>query len=530
MGQYFNPGNESFKRALNSQIYVDKSGIIGFTNSILNTEQSFVAVSRARRFGKSMAMGLMAAYYSKGCDSRDLFKGLKAETLPDFETELNKNNVIKVDLQAFRSFAHNEMRQEDGFRYMQTEVIRELRDVYPDIVKVDDISLPTVLNRINEKTGDQFIVFIDEWDAIFREDKNNKQLQEDYIQFLRGMFKSENAKSFIKMAYLTGILPIKKYGTQSALNNFKEYTMVAPKKLAEYIGFSEEEVEKLCEQYEMDFEECKRWYNGYSFSRAKAIYNPNSVVEAMFNQEYGSYWTKTDTFEVLRDYISMNMDGLKDSIIEMLVGKQIPLDPISFQNDMVTFSSSDDVLTLLVHLGYLAYNDATKKVRIPNREIAEEFAAAVKNSKYWGDIAVAIKKSDSLIDSIIEGDAEAVAKQLELVHSTQASILTYNNENSLACAINIAFYTAFRFYSIFRELDSGKGFADMVYIPRPGCEYPALLIELKYNNDVDSAIKQIKEKRYTGRLTHYLDNLLMVGINYDKETKKHSCVIEAPGC
>ena len=530
MGQYFNPGNESFKRALNSQIYVDKSGIIGFTNSILNTEQSFVAVSRARRFGKSMAIGLMTAYYSKGCDSKELFKGLKAEQLPSFEKELNNSNVIRVDLQAFRNFAHNERRQEDGFYYMQTEVIRELSEAYPDIVKPDEISLPTVLNRINAKTGDQFIIFIDEWDAIFREEKNNKQLQDDYIQFLRSMFKSENAKRFIKMAYLTGILPIKKYGTQSALNNFKEYTMVAPKKLAEYIGFSEEEVKNLCEQYGMDFEECKRWYNGYSFSRAKAVYNPNSVVEAMFNQEYGSYWTKTDTFEVLRDYISMNMDGLKDSIIEMLVGRSIPLDPISFQNDMVTFNSSDDVLTLLVHLGYLAYDGKNETARIPNQEIALEFAAAVKTNEYWGDIAVAIKKSDALIKSVINGDADAVAKQLELVHSTQASILTYNNENSLACAINIAFYTAFKYYSIFRELDSGKGFADMVYIPRPGCEFPALLIELKYNSEVDSAMRQIKEKRYTGRLTHYLDNLLMVGISYDKESKKHSCVIEAPGC
>ena len=526
MGQYFNPGNESFKRALNSQIYVDKSGIIGFTNSVLNSEQAFVAVSRARRFGKSLALGLLTAYYSKGCDSRELFNGLNAEKLANFESELNKNNVIHVDLQAFRCFARNEKRKEDGFYYMQTEVIRELRDVYPDIVNADDISLPTVLNRINEKTGESFIVFIDEWDCIFREDKNNKELQDDFINFLMGMFKSENAKKFIKLAYITGILPIKKYGTQSALNNFKEFTMVSPDQLTEYVGFTENEVKALCQRFNMDFEECKRWYDGYSFVDIKSIYNPNSVVEAMLRHRFNSYWTKTDTYEVLRDYINMNMDGLKDSVIDMLGGKSIVIDPISFQNDMVTFESSDDVLTLLVHLGYLAYNDATRKVRIPNREIAEEFAAAVKNNKYWGDIAVAIKKSDSLIDSIIEGDAEAVAKQLQLVHSTQASILTYNNENSLACAINIAFYTAFRFYSIFRELDTGKGFADMVYIPRPGCDYPALLIELKYNEDVDSAIKQIKEKRYNGRLSHYLDNLLMIGISYDKYTKNHTCKIE----
>ncbi len=526
MGFYFNPDNDGFKQALRSQIYVDKTGMIGFINSILNTEQKFAAVSRARRFGKSMATKLLIAYYSKGCDSRELFKGLKAETLPSFESELNKSNVIMIDFQEHFSSAKGNNEPEKVLERMQKKLIQEIHESYPEIVSGEENFLPDVLEKVNKATNEQFIVIIDEWDCLFREAKNNIELQNKYINFLRAMFKGYMADKVIKLAYLTGILPIKKYGTQSALNNFKEYTMVSPDQLTEYVGFTEDEVKALCQRFDMNFEECKRWYDGYSFINIKSVYNPNSVVEAMLRHRYNSYWTKTDTYEVLRDYINMNMDGLKDSIIGMLVGKSVVIEPISFQNDMVTFESSDDVLTLLVHLGYLAYNDATKRVRIPNREIAEEFAVAVKNNKHWGDIAVAIKKSDSLIDSIIEGDADAVAKQLELVHSTQASILTYNNENSLACAINIAFYTAFRFYSIFRELDSGKGFADMVYIPRPGCEYPALLIELKYNSDVDSAMKQIKEKRYKGRLSHYLDNLLMIGINYDKETKKHTCVIE----
>ena len=530
MGQYFNPGNESFKRALNSQIYVDKSGIIGFTNRILNTEQSFVAVSRARRFGKSMATDLLAAYYSKGCDSKELFKGLKAETLPDFEKELNKSNVICVDMQGFRSFAHNEGRPGEGLSYMQTEVIRELKAVYPDSVFDDDNSLPTVLNRINEKTGESFIIIIDEWDCVFREEKNNKKAQDDYISFLRAMFKSAQSKKFIKLAYLTGILPIKKYGTQSALNNFKEYTMVSPGPLAEYVGFREEEVKDLCKRFNMNFEECRRWYDGYSFSKAKSIYNPNSVVEAMLREEYGSYWTKTDTYRVLADYIGMNIDGLKDDIISMLAGKRCRINPIYFQNDMVTINSKDDVMTLLVHLGYLAFDEMTNKVYVPNREIAAEFAASVAAQKHWGDIAKAIRNSEDLIDAILENNPDFIAKQLDIVHEDESSVLTYNNENSLACAINIAFYTAFKYYSQFRELDTGKGFADIVYIPRPGCDYPVLLMELKFNDDVDSAIRQIKEKRYNGRLTYYLDNLVLVCINYDKQTKKHRCVIEAPNC
>ena len=526
MGQYFNPGNISFQSALNSQIYVDKTGLIGFTNSILDTEQKFAAVSRARRFGKSMATDLLAAYYSKGCDSRALFKGLKAESLPDFEKELNKSNVICVDIQGFRSFAQNEGRPGKELSYMQSEVIRELKSAYPEYVLENDNSLPTVLNRINENTGENFIIIIDEWDCVFREEKNNKQAQEDYINFLRAMFKSAQSKKFVKLAYLTGILPIKKYGTQSALNNFKEYTMVSPDQLAEYVGFTEAEVKSLCERFDMDFEECRRWYDGYSFETQKSVYNPNSVVEAMLRHKFNSYWTKTDTYEVLRDYIGMNIDGLKNDIISMLAGKRCRIDPVNFQNDMVSINNKDDVMTLLVHLGYLAFDESTNKVYIPNREIAAEFATSVKEQKHWGDIAKAIRNSEDLIDAILENDTDFIAKQLDIVHEDESSVLTYNNENSLACAINIAFYTAFRYYSIFRELDTGKGFADMVYIPRPGCEYPALLLELKYNDNVDSAIKQIKEKRYTGRLTHYLDNLLMVGINYDKQTKQHTCTIE----
>ena len=526
MGMYFNPSNDGFKQALRSQIYVDKTGLIGFTNSILDTEQKFAAVSRARRFGKSMAAKLLIAYYSKGCDSRELFRGLKAETLPSFESELNKNNVITFDVQNFRSFAKITGDGSETLANIQREIIAELREAYPEYVSDSDISLPETLYKISAKTNEKFIIIIDEWDCVFREEKNNKQAQDEYINFLRAMFKGQQAESFVKMAYITGILPIKKYGTQSALNNFKEYTMVSPGPLAEYVGFREEEVKDLCKRFNMDFEECRRWYDGYSFEQAKSIYNPNSVVEAMLSHEYGNYWTKTDTYRVLADYIGMNIDGLKDDIISMLAGKKCRIDPIYFQNDMVTINSKDDVMTLLVHLGYLAFDEMTSKVYVPNREIAAEFAASVAAQKHWGDIAKAIRNSEDLIDAILENNPDFIAKQLDIVHEDESSVLTYNNENSLACAINIAFYTAFKYYSQFRELDTGKGFADIVYIPRPGCQYPALLMELKYNDDVDSAIKQIKEKRYNGRLTHYLDNLLMIGINYDKETKKHTCVIE----
>ena len=526
MGMYFNPSNDGFKQALNSQIYVDKTGMIGFVNSIINTEQKFAAISRARRFGKSMAAKLLVAYYSKGCDSRALFKGLKTETLLSFESELNKNNVIMIDFQQHFSSAKGKNEPEKVLECMQEKIIKEIYESYPDIVSENDIFLPDVLEKVNKATNEQFIIIIDEWDCLFREAKNNIELQNNYINFLRGMFKGYMADKVIKLAYITGILPIKKYGTQSALNNFKEYTMVSPGPLAEYVGFSEDEVKALCERFNMNFEECKRWYDGYSFAKVASIYNPNSVVEAMLREEYGSYWTRTDTYEVLRDYISMNMDGLKDDITSMLAGNQCYIRTEKFSNDMITFNSKDDVMTLLVHLGYLAFNSETGKVRIPNREIAGEFANAIEDQKYWGELAKAIRLSDDFLDAIIAGKADFVAEQLQRVHSDDASVLQYNDENSLACAIRIAFYTSYKHYTLFRELPTGEGFADIVYIPKKKSEYPAILIELKFNRNADSAIKQIKEKRYTGKLLDYADNLILVGINYGKRSRKHTCKIE----
>ena len=526
MGGFFNPSNDGFKQALRSQIYVDKTGMIGFTNSILDTKQKFIAVSRARRFGKSMATEVLMAYYSKGCDSRELFKGLKAENIPSFESELNKNNVITFDVQNFRSLAKIKGDGSQTLVNIQKEIIAELRQAYPEIINESESSLPETLYSITRATGEKFIIIIDEWDCIFREEKNNKEAQEEYINFLRAMFKGQQAESFVKLAYITGILPIKKYGTQSALNNFKEYTMVSPKQLAEYVGFTEGEVKDLCDKYDMSFDECKLWYDGYSFDGKMSVYNPNSVVEAIFSRQFGSYWTRTDTYEVLRDFISMNMDGLKDDITSMLAGNKVNIDPISFQNDMVSFNSKDDVMTLLVHLGYLAYDGTTGKVRIPNREIEGEFAVAVKNNDYWGELAKAIRLSDDFLDAIIAGKADFVAEQLQRVHSDDASVLRYNDENSLACAIRIAFYTSYKHYTLFRELPTGEGFADIVYIPKKKSEYPAILIELKYNRNADSAIKQIKEKRYTGKLLDYADNLILVGINYGKRSRKHTCKIE----
>lgn len=374
MGMYLNIGNAGFQ-SIRKGLYVDKTGLISFINSTLGTKDKLTCVSRPRRFGKSFATQMLCAYYDKSCDSRELFSDLEIAADPDYETFLNKYDVIYLDITWFISTERN---VKNTVSYLQEQVIEELYSIYPSVEK--ESSLPVMLARISEMTGHRFIIIIDEWDALFGEAKDDTDLQKEYLQLLRGLFKSSLTDKMIEAAYMTGILPIKKYGTQSALTDFREYTMLQPKKLAKYVGFTEDEVKNLCLQYDINFEDTKRWYDGYSFSKMKSVYSPNSVVQAISNEEFGDYWTETETHESLKFYIGLNEDGLKDAIISILSGNRCRINTRTFQNDMSNIKSKDDVLTLLVHLGYLAYDSIRKEVHIPNQEVADEFKNAVEYS------------------------------------------------------------------------------------------------------------------------------------------------------
>lgn len=419
MGIYLNPGNEGFKRVLRSKIYIDKTGLLEYTNSVLDTEQSCICVSRPRRFGKSIAAEMLVAYYDKGCDSKAIFEGRKISENENFMKHLNQYNVIHIDINYVRGQSATGMETVDNIHQF---VIDELNKNYPEAVDDEDCKLPVVLTKITEKYSTKFIIIIDEWDAIFRENKNDEAAQREYINLLRGLFKDAPSKKFLKLAYLTGILPIKKYGTESALNNFDEFTMTNPRRLSEYVGFTEEEVQGLCKEYDMDFEEIKRWYDGYSFARTRHVYNPNSVVKSMLDGECSNYWTSTETYESLKSYISMNFEGLKDAIIQMLAGGKCKVDTDTFENDMVSFKSRDDVLTVLVHLGYLAYDKKTKEVKIPNEEVRAAFSHAIRRSN-WQYVVEAIEKSDELLQATWRGDEQAVAQGIDKVHEANTSIL-----------------------------------------------------------------------------------------------------------
>jgi len=332
---------------------------------------------------------------------------------------------------------------------------------------------------------------------------------------------------YIALAYMTGILPIKKYKTQSALNNFDEYTMLEPDFLAPYIGFTEAEVKALCEQYHKDFAEVKRWYDGYELDGYN-VYNPRAVVSLMLRGSFKSYWTQTGTYESILPLINMDFDGLRSAIIDMLAGESVEVIPYFFQNDMVSFRDKDDVLTLLIHLGYLAYNQKRSQAFIPNEEIRFEFAMATKVNK-WSELISFQKESRALLNAVLDYDTEAVSEMLEKIHNQYTSVIEYHDENSLSSVLTIAFLSTLDYYfKPVRELPTGRGFADFVYIPKPVYreDYPALVVELKWNKFAQTALQQIKEKRYAESLQDYAGKILLVGINYDKKTKKHTCSIE----
>ena len=483
MGIFINTGNVGFQRVRNSE-YIDKSRLISIVNSTLFTERCFSCVTRSRRFGKSMAAKMLCAYYDHSCDSRQLFADLQIASDPQFEKHLNKYPVIYLDITSFVT----RFKDDSIMLHINEEMKADIHEAYPDVPVKDDDDLMALLIRINAKTNEPFIFIIDEWDAICREFKAGTTAMDNYVNWLRRMFKDYAAYRVFAGVYMTGILPVKKYKTESALNNFTEYSMVEPRKMAQFFGFTKDEVRVLATKHNVDFDELEKWYDGYQIGDEPSMFNPNSVMMAVDAGRCRSFWASTGAFAAVADYINMNYEGLKDECY------------------------------------------------MPNREVAGEMANAVRENK-WAPVVTALEQSKQLLMDTLAGDSKAVARAIEAVHDENTSILSYNNENSLACVLSLAYYYAKNDYIVHRErlrvgergsgmLATGKGFADIVLIPRKHVDSPAIVVELKFNQDADTAIAQIKRKQYPAKVMQYADRLLLVGINYNRETKTHECKIE----
>ena len=520
MGTYLNPGNSGFS-GIRNDIYIDKSGLIGLINQTIETPRRLTCISRPRRFGKSFAAQMLCAYYDKTCDSSGLFKDLSIAKERSYATHLNKYDVIYLNM----TDVLGETTVEDLTGFIKRNVVRELQEAYPSLAVVEGFGA-TLVNAV-EAAGNKFIMIIDEWDAPIRENPN---IQREYLEFLRTLFKSSatTAKTFAA-AYMTGILPIKKDGSQSAISDFQEFTMLKPGPFAPYVGFTEEEVQHLCEDGNSDFSEMKAWYDGYSLRGVGSIYNPNSVVKSLLYGDYDSYWTETSSAGSLMNYISRDANGLRKTVAELIGGVEVVVDTKGFSNDLITFRGRDDILTLLIHLGYLAYDESTRKARIPNEEVRLEFVRTIRQDVSL-DTMKRVQESDRLIMDTVHMNAEAVAEQIEKVHIEATNPLNANNENSLRAVIQLAYFSYKDHYMKMEELPTGYGYADIVYLPKQSEMVPALVIELKWDQSADAAIEQIKHRKYPTVLQGYGGDILLVGINYDKDApagqRKYTCKIE----
>lgn len=526
MGNYLNPGNSGFEE-IREGIYVDKSGLIGLMNQTIGTKEKLACVSRPRRFGKSFAAQMLCAYYDKTCDSSSLFEDLEIATDPkyadSYRKHLNQYDVIYLDMTEVIS----ETEASDLVAYIRRNIVQELIEMYPGM-KVSEGFVSTLVNAV-EMTNNKMIMIIDEWDAPIRENRDNPKAQQDYLEFLRSLFKNSRATPKIfATVYMTGILPVKKDGSQSAISDFKEFTMIRPRKFGSYVGFTEEEVRRLCEAYQCDFPKMKHWYDGYAFPNVGPVYNPNSVMEAVRNDDYISYWAETSAAASLMEYISLDFDGLSKTVAELLGGGEVKVDTVGFANDLVTFRNRDDVLTLLIHLGYLAYDEFTGRARIPNQEIRLEFAKTVREVNRDETIR-RVRESDQLILDTVHRNAEAVAAQIEKIHEEEHP-LHYNNEQSLRSVVKRAYFSSGDEYVMLEEVPGGFGYADVIYLPKKGSILPALVVELKWNQSAEGAIEQIKERKYPKAIEGYGGEILLVGISYQKDAqagqRRHSCVIE----
>ena len=526
MGTYLNPNNESFLKLVNSGKYVDKTGLIDLLNHRIDIpDDNFICINRPRRFGKSIAEDMISAYYSKGADSEKLFSPYKIAKTDSFKKCINKFNVLKIDMNACFSFWKAIDSKEKGtfIGYLAEQVGNDFKKQYPDINFGKFNSIGTYIQRVYEETNQTFIIIIDEYDVLVREQVSGEEF-DNYLAFLISLFKNSGLKPAIALAYITGILPIIKDKIQAKLNTFKQYTMIDSGIFSGYIGFTSEEVKELCKKYGCSFTECKAWYDGYKLGEYE-IYNPEAVMQAVQNKSFKSYWSSTSTYEIISDKLQMNFDGVRDDVITMLSGSKVDVDVGMYHNTMSDFKNKHDVFTFLIHLGYLAYDSQNEQCYIPNREIYQEWQRAICEDNNYSETNKIIEASKQLIKDTIAGNEDAVANALDVSHIHVASNRNYNNEDSLSSAIYLAFIYAINNYTIVKEMTAGKGFADIVYIPFKN-NVPAMIVELKHNASPESALNQIKEKRYFDSLSKYSGNLLFVGISYDEKTKKHKCKIE----
>ena len=516
MALYINTDSayKDFQMLCNDKYFVDKSLIIEKVNERIHTKNRYLCITKPRRFGKTSVLNMLGAYYGKTCPSASIFDSLLIGKCSSYAAHLNQYNIIHLSLNCLPDSGNS---YNDYIALIKGTITDDIEELYPELKGEEFRSLPDLLTA----TKDEFIFFIDEWDYIFSHDLYREN-HSDFLEFLRYLLKD---RSYVALAYMTGVLPIKKYSTGSALNMFDEYTMLNDSFFDEYFGFTEEETASLCaRQSKLTLDEIAEWYNGYLADDGRKLYNPRSVILALINGKCRSYWTKTGKMDEVLFFLKYNIGEVRDDIVKMV--NHMPV-RIEIWNEYTAGqeapSNREDIYAAMIIYGFLSYHDG--ELSIPNKELMLEFQKALKDDDF-GAVAELVRNSDEILNATLEQRTDIVVSYLHNIHNSEIPILKYNDENSLACVVTLAYLSARNKYRIEREDKSGKGYADFIFYPRRR-DLPGIIIELKADSTPEDAIRQIRKKEYWEKLKkESVEKILLTGINYDKRTKEHQCRIE----
>ena len=507
--------HNSFTEVANYKYFVDKSGLIEKINKNIKTPGKYICITKPRRFGKTINAMMLASYYSKNADFKNLFDKLEISEDPSYSAHLNKHNVIYM---TFNSNASDLKTYSDYIEFYKTRLARDITEAYP-FVNSDD-TLSEMLNQASDKTGEGFVFVIDEWDYIFN---NNLFSEEDRIKFLTFIEDLLKDKSYVDLAYMTGILPIAKYFSGSTANMFDEYTFINDDTYDKYFGFTNDEVVKLCsKQNKISINDLKEWYNSYKTLGGYEVYNPRSVMYALKRGICQSYWTNTGPMEEIIYYINNDVGNIKDDIVRMVSGIPLEIRLKGYSAEQKQLNNRNQILSAMTIYGFLSYHD--KILEIPNKELSIKFDEALED-KSMGEVSKLVLKSNEMLRATLMQDAGRMAEILEEAHDINIPTIKYGDENSLACVVMLSYLSARDDYKIVREMPSRKGFADFIFYPNNKSK-TAFILELKKNSTPDVALKQIREKKYANALNDYTGKKLAIGISYDEKLKNHKVKIE----
>lgn len=503
-----------FHTMVHDKFYVDKTGIIEIINERIDTMNRYVCITKPRRFGKTSILNMLGAYYCKAYDTAALFDRLIISKSQSYEDHLNQYNVIHLCLNCLSDRGNT---YEDYISLIKKSLKCDISEAYPELANREFDNIADMFSA----TGDRFIFMIDEWDYIFSHELYAEHHGE-FLEFLRNLLKDQ---PYVALAYMTGVLPVKKYSTGSALNMFKEYTMLRDPVFEEYFGFTEREVLSLCERQEaLTMEEVNDWYNGYQTKNGARLYNPRSVVCALEDGTCQSYWTRTGKMDEALFFLKYNIGDVREDVVKMVNDIPVRIDiEEEYSAGQESPKNREEIYAAMIVYGLLSYHDGSLK--IPNRELMFEFQKALKDDDF-GYVAELVRNSNEVLNATLDKKGDVVASFLHNIHNSELPILKYNDENSLSCVVTLAYLSARNKYRVEREEKSGKGFADFIFHPMRK-NLPGIILELKANDTPKAAIEQIKNREYCEKLRkEKVESILAVGLSYDTDKKEHQCVIE----